>query len=225
MSKLVRLGSKAAKAGRKVLTIVKRVLAKLNWTGVHKDDIYKAKHIQAKLTGNPLFPVPYPDNVTSLADLGNHIVDYDKAIAANEAHVEGSAEALKLAGDVVHADLISIMSMVQDAMDDDKPNAIKIATDAGFETKYETSHGPRKAQVNQCTEQGCLIVWGEGGGPHDWQMSRDGGQSFENKGGTSAGILEVTGEKSDVRIWFRSRQIFTRGKFGEWGPWVSGMPL
>ena len=225
MGKLRKLGKKIAKAGRKILTIVKKVTPVLNWVGSDADKIYKAKHIKTKMTGNTRYPIPYPTGVTSLVDFGTHITTWDNAITAALPNGGGTAEAAHLAGEVVHADILTIMPMVQIAMEDDAPNAIQIATDAGFETKDEGSHGPRKAEVFQCTEPGCLIVNGEGQGQHDWQKSYDGGKTFENLRGTTGGVKEITGEKSDVRVWFRSCQVLSHGEYGPWGPWVSGMPL
>ena len=148
----------------------------------------------------------------------------DNAITA-EAAGEGTAEETEIASEVVHDDLKTIMGMVQGAMDNDIENARVIAEDSGFETKEDGTRGPRKAQCFQTTEQGALIVWGDGGGPHEWQKSFDGGKTFENYGSTTSGILEERNQKSDVPLWYRSRQILKGGTYGPWSIWVSGIPL
>ncbi|MEI8201552.1 MAG: hypothetical protein WCH34_00955 [Bacteroidota bacterium] len=173
------------------------------------------------LTGNAQFPVPYPSIIVSLAQLIADIDDYDNAITDNETHADGTSEAMRLAGEIVHSDLISIMAMVQAAMDLDKPNAILTATNAGYDTKTQSIRGPRKANCFRGEEPGELIVWGEGAGPHDWQESLNGGVTVQNIPGTKGGIKTVTGLISDKRYWYRSRTILPGGSYGEWSEWVS----
>ena len=113
--------------------------------------------------------------------------------------------------------------MVQAKMDDDRPNAIVIASGAGFETKTETKRGPRKAKVFAGNEPGSQVVHAEGQGQHEWQESPDNGETFTNIGATSGGVLEVEGKTPDKRMYYRARQVGTKGRKGDWGPWVSGV--
>ncbi len=224
MGNLIRLQNKGKGKRKPQRVIVRKVTAVMNWTGSYFEKIYKAKTVKKKMTGNALYPLPWPSGVTSLTDLGTHITNFDNGIIAEEAG-EITMEALDILSEIVHDDLISIMGMVQGAMDDDIENARVIAEDAGFETKEDGTRGPRKAQCFQTTQQGCLIVWGDGPGYHEWQKSLDGGKTFENYGSTTSGILEVRDEKSDVALWFRSRQVLKGGTYGPWSIWVSGIPL
>jgi len=224
MRNLIRLQNKGKGKRKPQKVIVRKVTAVLNWTGSYFEKIYKAKVIKKKMTNNTRYPLPWPTDVTSLADLGTHIVDFDNGITA-EAAGEITTEALDILSEIVHADLISIMGMVQDAMEADIENARVIAEDAGFETNSDGTRGPRKAQCFQSTEQGALIVWGNGGGPHEWQKSLDGGATFVNYASTTSGILEERNQKSDVALWFRSRQVLKGGTYGPWSIWVSGIPL
>jgi len=77
----------------------------------------------------------------------------------------------------------------------------------------------------QSTEKGSLLVKQDGSGQYEWQKSLDGGATFVNYGNTSSGLLEVRGQKSDVALWFRCRQVLKGGTFGPWSIWVSGTPL
>ena len=111
--------------------------------------------------------------------------------------------------------------MVQAKMDDDRPNAIVIATGAGFETKTESAHGPRKAKVIKGNETGSFVVHAEGRGQHEWQESLDNGATFAYCGSTRGGVLEVEGKTPDKRYYYRARMVLSKGRKGDWGPWVS----
>ena len=197
------------------------MIVTLIYSSVEKTD----GSIILKMTGNPLFVVPYPTGISSLANLVTHTATYDSAMGAAKTRLEGTAEAEKVAEEVVHADCLSIMSMVQNAMDANKPNAGLIATNAGFGTKTINPRGKRPNAVFQATEPGCLIVWGEGPGQHEFQKSFNEGHEFVLDGSSPSGIYEARGLNSNEKVWFRSRMVLTRGRFGEWGPWLPGTPL
>jgi len=221
MAKITILGKLGLTKGMPVATIIKRIIAKLPWNISHEKRLKKARLVIHELTGNPRFTVPYPLIITPLATLVTNTDLYDTAITLAATHAIGTAEAADVAADVVHANLLSIMSMVQIAMDNDRPNAIVIATSAGFETKTESKRGPRKAKVLKGNEPGSFVVHAEGEGQHEWQESTDNGATFEFIGATKGGILEVEGKIPDKRYYYRARTVLSKGRKGDWGPWVS----
>ena len=223
MAKITILGKLGLTKGMPVATIIKRIIAVLKWNISPEKRLKKARLVIKLMTGNPLFVTPYPLIITPLATLVTDTGLYDTALTLAATHATGTAEAAEVAGEVVHQDLISIMSMVQAAMDNDRPNAIVIASGAGFETKTESKRGPRKAEVFAGNEPGSQVVHAEGRGPHEWQESPDNGATFTNIGATSGGVLEVEGKTPDKRMYYRARQVLPKGRKGDWGPWVSGV--
>ena len=226
MKKLVKATGKAVKiAKRTILTVIKKVKIKVDWPDTDTERLKKAKGIKVKLTGNALFPVPYPPHVTSLTDFGNNIQKFDDAIVAVETKQPDAEANLRAIEAIVHNDVNSIAGMVALAMEADPANAQKIAESVNFATSYEGSRGPRIAEVLQATDPGCLIVLAEGDGTHEFEQSSDGGKTVEKTYCSTSGRLDVFGLDSDKKYWFRARQVLTYGRTGDWGPWVWNRPL
>jgi len=221
MTKIGILGKTIVKKGIKIHTIIKRIIVVLFWNISIPERLIKAEFVISKLTSNPKFPLPYPANITTLAKLVTDTHDFDLAIVAAKNKVVGSAEALKIADDLVHMDLISIMSMVQSAVDADRVNGIKIANEAGFDTKKEAISGAGHAEVKRGAEPGVLIAFGDGPGYHDWLKSDDGGATWERIAPTRGRRKTERDLVSDKRIYFRSRLVLKDETYGEWSAWVS----
>ena len=179
----------------------------------------RAKTIFGKLTGNTDFPLPWPINITTLAELQPLIDTADAALTAAKTRAEGTAEALKTAMWQLHLALINIMGMVQTAMYDDVINAETICLGAGYNVKRETSHGPRKDTATS-TQEGLVELGGAGAGPHQWQQSSDGGITIIALDPTRGGKTSVPGLVSNSTHWFRNRQVLSKGQYGEWSNWI-----
>jgi hypothetical protein len=211
--------TKKAALGHIPLIIIKAIIAILNWPSSNAQKLVKAKLIQLKLTGNPLFTIPYPVNITTLAQLGLDITAAETAQTLAETKVKGSAKAFSEALVVVHNDLISIMSMVQAAMTAAPKNAESICQGAGYDVKKETSHGARK-NTAKSNAAGEADLTGAGAGPHQWQQSNDGGTTIIAIDPTRTGKTKVTGLASGSKPSFRNRQILTKGEYGDWSEWI-----
>jgi len=221
MPKITILGKLGLTKGMPVATIIKRIIAVLKWNISPEKRLKKARFVIQEMTGNPLFTIPYAAIITPLATLVTDTDLYDAALTLAATHADGTAEAADVAGEVVHQDLISIMSMVQAKMDDDRVNAIVIASGAGFDTKTESKRGPRKAGVYQGNEPGSFVIHSDMTGQHEWQESTDNGATFKDIGSSSGGEYSVEGKIPDKRYYYRGRQVLTWGRKGEWGPWRS----
>jgi len=226
MAKLIKATGKIVKGAKRViLTVVKQVKIKVKWPTTDPLRLKKAKGIKKKMTGNPRWVPPYPHDVTSLTDFGTHIQTYDDAQVSLEAKEDGAEEAVRAAEVVVHNDVNSIAGMVQATMKEDPAHAQEIAASANFETAYEASRGPRPAGVYQATEPGGLIIEGDGQGDHEFERSSDGGKTVDKTYTSTSRRVDVTDLESDVKYWFRWRQVLTKGRHSEWSIWISNRPL
>ena len=216
MMTLVENSGRVKRSGRKARTIVKKIKAALNWPTANPDRLLKGRHIEEKLTGNTTFPVPYPSNIVTLVNLGLHLDNFEAAIALEDTDLTASTEV------IVHDDLTNIMTMVQIAMEQNKPSAETICVGAGYDVGKETPHSPRTNSVKTGTEPGSAILLGVGPGMHEWELSLDGGLTSKPLRPTTKGRKEITGEKPDILIWQRNCQVFPNDTYGEWTTWVSG---
>jgi hypothetical protein len=204
------------RSGRKARTLQKKIKAALNWPTVNADKLIKGRHIELKLTGNALFPIPYPSNIVTLVDLGKHIDNYEDAMAAGNADLTLETET------IVHEDLTNIMTMVQIKMDGNKSSSETICEGAGYDVGKEIPHGPRTNSIETGAEPGTAILYGVGPGFHEWEISYDKGATSKPLRPTSAGKKTATGLTPSTDIWQRNCQVFTNETYGEWTDWVKG---
>jgi len=213
---LLESSGKIKRKGRKARIIVKKIKAALHWPRINTDKLVKGRHIEDMLTGNSNFPVPWPSNIVTLANLGSHLDDFEDALAVKDADLIAST------GVIVQDDLKNIMTMVQIKMDSNRPLAEKICSGAGYDVGKEIPHSTRKNSVKAGSEPGSAILTGVGKGTHEWELSYDGGLTSKPLRATTKGRKELTGEKPDIEIWQRNCQVFPNDTYGEWTDWVSG---
>jgi len=199
--------------------IIKHILAVLNMPAKIADKIVRAQSILAKLTGNPTFPLSgWPANVVSLAQLGTDVTALVNAESAVKNRT-GTAAARNVALATVIADLRSILTMVQLKADANPGNAANIITNAGFGVK--TVHMKQKQRNDAQNTQvlGTVLLTGDGGGHHEWQMSKD-KITITDLPPTSAAHTLVTGLKTGDVWYFRNRKINTAKTTYNWCPWI-----
>ncbi len=213
---LLESSGKIKRKGRKARIIVKKIKAALHWPTANGDKLVKGRHIEEMLTGNSNFPVPWPSNIVTLANLGSHLDDFEDALAAKDSDLIAST------GVIVQDDLKNIMTMVQIKMDSNRPMAEKICSGAGYDVGKETPHTIRTNSVKPGKEPGSAILYAEGKGMHEWELSYDGGLTSKPLRATSKGKKTVTGEKPDIEIWQHNCQVLPNDTYGEWTDWVSG---
>ena len=205
--------------GQMPVVIIKKIIATLIWPTNNPDKLVKAKVIRGKINPNNNFPLPWPSNITTPAELDTLITTADAALIQAKTRAEGTGPALKAALWQLHMALINIMGMVQTVMYDDPINAETICLGAGYNVKRETSHGPRKDSATS-TEEGVVELRGAGAGPHQWQQSADAGITTTALDPTLSGKTSVSGLASVSMQWFRNRQVFTKNRYGEWSNWI-----
>jgi hypothetical protein len=209
---------KKAVKGHMPIVVIKKIIAVLIWNISNPNKLVKAKTILAKLSGNTTFPLPWPSNITTLAELQTLITTADEALTDAKTRAKGTSQALKTALWQLHLALINIMGMVQLAMYDDAANAETICLGAGYNVKRESPHGPRKDTATS-TEQGIVELEGAGAGPHQWQQSPDGGTTIMALDPTRGGKTSAAALSGSMQ-WFRNRQVLTKGQYGAWSNWI-----
>lgn len=203
-------------------TPVKHTLAVLKMPKKIGDKIVKAQFVQKSLTGNPLFPVPYPSNIPTLAQLGLDITTLVSAETAVQGHTAGAAGGRNAAMAVVLADLRAILPMVQAVADRTPANAENIILGAGYDVKKVS---PRQKLVDDAIEGGVsgnVILTASGGGAHEWQMSKD-QIAITYLPATSTAHTTVDNFTPGDTWYFRNRPILKNGNMGNWCAWIKYM--
>ena len=199
--------------------IIKKVIVVLKWKGSIDKKIEKAQLIQTKITGNPRFPIPYPAGVVTLANYGTHISDLVTA-ENNVRNHTGSTETRDEKLTIVHGDIETLLTMIQNVMDANPLDAAAIAAGVGLDSKIVSVHPTRGDTAKPGENEGEVLLTGAGRGDHDWQASPDGGTTIVQLSGTRTGIKTLTGEPGGQNRWYRNRRVLPRDHFGAWSQWL-----
>ena len=204
----------------KAKIIVKKVTAVLKWPGAITQKLKKAKFIQAKLTGNASFPLPYPANVTTLAQLGLDITALDTAITNSGSKAKGTSDAVNALVNSVHNDLLTIITMVQTKGDSNPANAEVVILGAGYDVKKSSSKGKQQNSVKDGVDEGSVILVAEGKGPHEWRMGKD-EIVWTLLESTFTSKTTVSGLTPGDKYFFQNRQLLSKGRKTEWSQSVA----
>jgi hypothetical protein len=200
-------------------TVIKKIIAALNWKGKDETKIRKAKYIVEKLTGNTDFPLPWAVVYPTLAAISAQIVIVDAAKTLAESKALGAAEAFQAQLGILQGMLMDLMPMVQKKMETNPANAEAVCLGAGYDVKRITIRGKRQ-DTAKSTEEGVVALTGAGKGGHQWQQSPDNGTTIIQLDPTSSGKTIVTDLPSGAKMWFRNRTVLTKGRFGDWSQWI-----
>ena len=203
-------------------TVVKHILAVLKMPKAIGDKIIKAQFVQQKLTGNANFPLPYPTNIPTLAQLGLDINALVAAQTAVKSRTAGADDARNAALTLVVADLRGIIPMVQAAADKIPANAETIIPGAGYDVKKVSPHQKQGDAVKEGKVSGSVILTASGGGGHEWQMSKD-LIAITNLPSTSGAKTTMSG-LTPGDVWYvRNRPILKKAELGNYSLWIKFM--
>ena len=174
------------------------------------------------------FHEPFSPEFVGLDIFKTNIIGTTTAITNRAENKPGSAKALKAAVKLILGNVNNLRTMLQLKMDTCVPDeAIRMCLAAGYAYKSTNVRGKRKNAVKQTTEAGVVDVDGEKRGGRMWQMSFN---PYANPAvitdlqSTSGGVKKgVDTGKSKVEVFFRWRLVLTKGRYGEWSPWYSGL--
>jgi hypothetical protein len=153
--------------GSRPIVVIKHIVVTLKWPRKVLDKIAKPKEIQTKMNGNPNFPVPYPANVCSPAQLNTDIAAVDTAQANVKNGVKGAVQDRNAKMKKTKADLESMKTMVQLKADSDPANAESMVTGTGFDYKKVFIRQKQKLGVKRSNVSGVYILLAEGSGEHE----------------------------------------------------------
>jgi hypothetical protein len=200
-------------------TPVKHILSVLKMPMKISDKIVKAQFIQKSLTGNANFPVPYPSNIVSLAQLDTDIAAMVTTHTNARSKTVGTADVRNASLSVLLNDLRSIMQMVQAVADKTPATAETIIIGAGYDVKKTAVKQKQNDAARTGKVSGDVIITAKGAGPHEWQMSKD-KVSIINLDATS-GAKTTVNDLTPGDVWyFRSRPILKKGIKGDWSDWI-----
>ncbi len=198
--------------------LVKHTLAVLKMPSKIGDRIIKAQFIQNKLTGNANFPVPYPTNIVSLAQLGTDITALVAAETAAKNKAPGATDARDAIMNTVLADLRSIMHLIQIKADTNPVNAETIIMGAGYDVKATSAKQKQQNTAKNAEVSGTVILTAEGSGAHEWQQSKD-QLNIIHLPATSKANTTVSGLTSGEVWYFRNRKIANKNGQFDWSAW------
>jgi hypothetical protein len=206
-------------AGTRPIVVIRHIIVILKWPKKVLDRIAKPKEIQAKLTGNTNFPLPYPVNVVSLAQLGTDIIAVDTAQTNVRNGVKGAVQDRNAKMKIVKTDLESIKSMVQIKADSNPANAESMITGTGYDYKKVFIRQKQQLGVKRTAVSGSYMLIADGGGEHEWQISTD-KINITNLPATSTAHTLVTDLTVKQTYYQRNRKVGKKGVVYDWSPWL-----
>jgi hypothetical protein len=113
-----------------------------------------------------------------------------------------------------------VANKVQNMAYEDKENAEKIITEAGFDVKIIPIKQKQKNTVIDGPESGSVVIFGEGGGAHNFRESTD-GVSWTNLIGSKDSRKIQRGLIVGKLYYFQTMKALSYGEEGEWSQTLS----
>lgn len=189
-------------------TIIKRITVALNMPTVISELLIKAKAINKAMLNNSYFP----NSAARLATLNTHIATLETAeIACSTTPPTGTVEARNAAAELVKADLRALKNDVQTIADADQANAMAIITSASMNVKKEASHSRKQNVAENDTDDGSVILYGEGPGAHEWRLSTD-EKNWNSLPASLTATTTVSELVSGTLYYFQSRRMLANNQ-------------
>ena len=199
-----------------IKTIIRHLIVVLMFPTKINDFITYAKGIYKAMNGNSNFPNSPPKIATLNADIlaldGYETNLHTKPPTCTVA-MRDAAMAL------VKADLRALRNDVQTVVDLQPKQAEVIAKSAGMNVKAISIHQKRVNDAKNGSVSGTIILTAEGGGAHEWQMSKDQNAITYLPATTGAKTKATNLTVGDI-LYFRNRPILPQGQEGDWCAWI-----
>jgi hypothetical protein len=163
-----------------------------------------AKAIVVALTGNKAFPTPQP----SLAAINTAIGDLEAAEAVAQTRAKGAVAARNQKRAALEMLLEQLRGYVQNVVDADPANSATLIESAAMRVRKVTLRGKRVFAVTQGPVSGSVKIVTGAAGPrvsYEWQLSADGGKTWQPLSVTVAARTSATGLQPGVAYAFRYR--------------------
>ncbi len=185
--------------------------------------VIKAKSIKLALTGNIYYGSPSP----SLSTFDGHINDVTNFEAATKTTPPTKTVTERNGVVDVMDGNIETYRLACQGLVNAAPNhtvANQIAESFDMELKTFHSHGERQDEILDGPEPNSVLYRMKGAGPHQVQMSLNGGTTILPVDPSSKGEKVIGGLTLRVEISLRNRQILTHDHFGDWTNWKPFTP-
>jgi len=182
------------------------------------DQIIRVTDIKGKLTANATFPTGWAVGTLTQTQFNSDVQAFLDAETAVKAKTPGAVSLRDEAFITLKKDLESIKGMVQDKANANPTTAISIIEGAGFFVKTSSGNHKRKNEAYNTQIPGKVIITGDGGGQHEWEMSKD-MVTIINLPDTPTSITSVSGLTYGDTWYFRSKKVDTKKKSYNWSAW------
>lgn len=173
-----------------------------------------ARAIVLSMTGNAAFPNPQP----TLAAIGTAVADLEVAQTAALSRLKGTAQARNQKRDALVKLLELLRAYVQGVADADPEHAAALIHSAAMNVKKLTLRPRRVFAVRQGKVAGSVTLVTASGGhsaSYEWQLSADGGKTWQVLPVTLQAHCAVTGLTPGATYVFRTRTVTRTGE-GDW---------
>ena len=155
------------------MAIIKAAKACLKMPSKLGNKIIRAQDIQGKMTGNTYFPTGWTAGTLTQTQFNADVTALVLAEQDVNAHKPGAANTRNQKLNTVVTDLNEIMAMVQTKANTDPANSATIIESAGYFVRgigrgHKSINGAYNTEIT-----GTVLLTAEGGGPHEWEMSKD----------------------------------------------------
>ena len=193
-------------------TIVRRIIAALNFPVKITDFVTYAKAIYKAMFNNPSFTA----SIAKLTALNTDITTLDAAETACKTRPPtGSVTSWNAALEVVKSDLRSLRGDMQGVADANPAKAEATINSAAMNVKKFNPRGKLQSTAKDDVEEGRVDLTGEGVGPHEWRISTD--EVTWSLLPASSGAKTVAEHLTSGSIYFfQNRQILTKGRKSDW---------
>lgn len=182
------------------------------------DKLIKVRSIQASLAGNSNFTLIWPSNIVSPTQFDIDVQAFEDAEVLVQTRIIGAAAARNEALAVVMNDLRNILSMVQSVADKYPANAITIIQSAGLDVKKKGFKPKLQNDAFNTEVLGTVLLTGEGGRSHEWDMSKDQITIIHLPSTENAQTRVEDLTPGDV-WYFRTKKVNTKKRIYNWSPW------
>jgi len=114
---------------------------------------------------------------------------------------------------------------VQESADANPNSAGQIIESSGMSIRKTSTAVPRTNSITKGENPGDVIITSQYSGPHQWQISEDGGNSASNLTPSLISFTIVTGLTLNKTYWFRQRTMKPNSEYGAWSTWTPYTPV
>jgi len=205
--------------GNTIKTIIRHLTVVLNFPKKVNDFIAYAKGIYKAMNGNPTFSA----SAAKITLLNTDILALDGYETALNTNPPTTTAAVRNAAmETVKADLRSLRNDVQVLADTKPAQAEVIAKNAGMNVKQISIQQKRANDAQNGDVSGTVVLTADGGGAHEWQMSKD-QIAITTLPATSKAKTTVPDLTPGDTWYFRNRPILRNEQEGDWCPWIKVM--